>query len=213
MSDTINYARLQEYLETLVPPRDAELVRMEEYAREHDFPIIGPTAGYVCYQTARLIGARRVYELGSGYGYSTAWFARAVHEHGGGEVHHVVWDEKLSSMARQHLDALGYGDLIRYHVGEAVAALRTATGPFDLIFMDIQKSGYPGALPFIEAQLRPGGVLLVDNVLWSGRVMDEEATDADTQAIRQMTQALVSDPGWLTTITPVRDGLLLAYRA
>lgn len=208
----MNYARLQEYLETLVPPRDAELVRMEEYAREHDFPIIGPVAGLVCYQTARLIGARRIYELGSGYGYSTAWFARAVRENGGGEVHHVVWDEKLSGMARQHLNALGYGDLIRYHVGEAVAALRTASGPFDLIFMDIQKSGYPAALPFIAAQLRPGGVLLVDNVLWSGRVMDEEATDGDTQAIRQMTQALISDPGWLTTITPVRDGLLLAYR-
>src|SRR6476619_916846 len=108
---------LHEYLDRLVPPRPPEMQAMEAYAKQHDFPIIGPASGYFCYQIARMIGARRVFELGSGYGYSTAWFAKAVQENlaqggvegGGGEVHHVVWDEQLSQMARGHLGALGFG--------------------------------------------------------------------------------------------------------
>src|SRR5690348_16029352 len=100
MSDPFESDAIQSYLTSLVPPRPAEMQAMEAYAEETDFPIIGPAAGYVCYQVARMIGAKAVFELGSGYGYSTAWFARAVQENGGGVVHHVVWDEKLSSLAR-----------------------------------------------------------------------------------------------------------------
>src|SRR4029079_8323410 len=140
---------LQEYLDGLVPPRPAEMQAMEAYAKQHDFPIIGPASGYFCYQVARMIGARRVFELGSGYGYSTAWFAQAVRENGGGEVHHVVWDEQLSQKARGQLGALGVGDPVRAHVREAVQALREVAGPFDLIFNDIDKRGYPASLPVI----------------------------------------------------------------
>src|SRR5688572_14591960 len=143
------------YLETLVPPRPSELQAMEAYARERNFPIIGPVCAHLCYQVARMIGARRVFELGSGYGYSTAFFAKAVRENGGGEVHHTVWDEKLSVKARQHLSALGVDDVVRYHVAEAVSELRQADGPFDLIFNDIDKRGYPESLPVIEEKLRP----------------------------------------------------------
>src|SRR5688572_8287092 len=96
------------YLDALVPERPAELQKMEAYAEQHKFPIIGPACGHLCYQVARMIGARRIFELGSGYGYSTAFFARAVKENGGGVVHHVVWDEALSQRARTHLAALGY---------------------------------------------------------------------------------------------------------
>src|SRR5919107_280340 len=131
---------LHEYLDSLVPARPPELQAMEAYAKQTNFPIIGPASGYFCYQIARMTGARRVFELGSGYGYSTAWFARAVQENlaldgaKGGQVHHVVWDDDLSQKARGHLGALGFGDLVTYHVGEAVAALRGVDGPFDLIF-------------------------------------------------------------------------------
>src|SRR5215510_9364222 len=130
-------AYLQEYLDSLVPPRPPEMQAMEAYAKQTHFPIIGPASGYFCYQVARMIGARRVFELGSGYGYSTAWFARAVQENGGGVVHHVVWDEDLSRRARGHLDALGLGDQVRYTVGEAVDTLRRTEEQFDIIFNDI----------------------------------------------------------------------------
>src|SRR5215472_5491651 len=117
-------AEVRDYLDRLVPPRPAEMQAMEAYAKEVGFPIIGPASGYFCYQVARMLGATRVFELGSGYGYSTAWFARAVQENGGGVVHHVVWDEELSRRARGHLSALGYEDIVQYRVGEAVQALR-----------------------------------------------------------------------------------------
>ncbi|MGE5235799.1 MAG: O-methyltransferase [Acidobacteriota bacterium] len=212
MAEQLEWRQVQEYLGKLVPARDGELVRMETEAAESGFPIVGPAAGAVCYQIARLAGARRVFELGSGFGYSTAWFARAVQENGGGEVHHVVWDEALSTRARQHLARLGLADVVRFHVGEAVATLRESEGLFDLIFNDIDKDGYPGSLPAIEEKLRPGGVLIVDNALWHGRVFDAADTSPFTQGVRELTRLMTTDPRWLTSLLPVRDGLLVALR-
>jgi predicted O-methyltransferase YrrM len=160
-----------------------------------------------------MIGARQVYELGSGYGYSTAWFCRAVQENGGGAVHHVVWDEELSQRARGHLAALGYADLVRFHVGEAVQALIAEDdASFDLIFNDIDKDGYPMALPVIAAKLRPGGVLIIDNMLLRGRVYDSQATGADLDGVREFTRMITTDDAWVSTLVPIRDGLTVAQR-
>ncbi len=204
--------QVQEFLDSLVPPRPEPLRAMEAHAAETDFPIVGPASGWLCYQVARMIGARRVFELGSGYGYSTAWFARAVRENGGGTVQHVVWDAGLSADARRYLDALGFGDIVAYRVGEAVQALREAEGEFDLIFNDIEKQGYPASLPVIEAKLRRGGVLIVDNMLWSGRIFDEADTSPATAGVRELTRRIFGDPEWIASIAPVRDGVLVAYR-
>ncbi len=204
--------QVQSYLESLVPERPAEMMAMEAHARATHFPIIGPTAGYLCYQLARMISARRVFELGSGFGYSTAWFARAVDENGGGEVHHVVWDEELSRQARGHLTALGYSDIVRYHVGEAVAALSQTPGPFDLIFNDIDKPAYPASLPVIAAKLRPGGLLIVDNMLWSGRIFDAGDHSPATAGVRELTRLATQTPDWISTLLPIRDGLLVAVK-
>jgi len=200
------------YLESLVPARHPVLIAMEAYARERDFPIIGPVVGHLCYQMARMIGAHRVFELGSGFGYSTAFFARAVEENGGGVVHHVVWDEALSTQARTHLDAMGYGGLITYHVGEAIETLRSQDGPFDLIFNDIDKHAYPASLPVIESKLRPGGVLIIDNMLWSGRIFDARDSSADTAGVREITGMLTTSPAWTTSVIPIRDGVVVAFR-
>jgi predicted O-methyltransferase YrrM len=205
-------AQVQEYLDSLVPARAAEMQAMEAYAKETGFPIIGPSSGQLCYQIARMIGARRVFELGSGYGYSTAWFARAVQENGGGTVHHVVWDEQLSQRARGHLGAMGYGDIVRYDVGEAVAALRAAEGPFDLIFNDIDKHGYPASLPVIAEKLRPGGVLIIDNMLWHGEIFDADNRSANTEGVREFTRLITTDAGWIASLVPIRDGLIVAYK-
>ena len=205
--------QLGSYLDALVPARHPELISMEQWAREHRFPIVGPASGNLCYLVARMIGARQVYELGSGYGYSTAWFCRAVQENGGGAVHHVVWNEELSQRARGHLAALGYADLVRYHVGEAVQALTAEDdASFDLIFNDIDKDGYPKALPVIAAKLRPGGVLIIDNMLLRGRVFDAEASGADLDGVREFTRMITGDDAWITTLVPIRDGLIVARR-
>ena len=204
--------QLNQYMEELVPERPAELQRMEAYAREHSFPIIGPTAGYACYQIACMSGARNIYEMGSGYGYSTAWFAKAVLDNGSGIVHHVVWDEKLSMRARRHMEILGYSDIVQYTVGEAVQALQKEKGPFDLIFNDINKEDYPKSVAVMEEKLRPGGVLVIDNALRSGRIFDDDDQSQGTNGVRELTRLLTESDSWVTTIWPIRDGLLVAYK-
>ena len=200
------------YLDGLVPERATELRGMERAAEATKFPIIGPASGHLCYLIARMIGARRVFELGSGFGYSTAWFARAVRENGGGEVHHVVWDDDLSRRARAHLEQLGYTDLVRYHVAEAVATLRATDGPFDIIFNDIDKRDYPASIDAILPKLRRGGVLIIDNLLWSGRILDPADQTPDTEGVRAVTRRIMESDDWIASIVPIRDGVLVAYR-
>ena len=186
---------------------------METIAARTDFPIIGPAAGHFCYLVTRLSGARRVFELGSGFGYSTAWFARGVLENGGGVVHHVVWDAELSAKARKHLRALELDHLVEFHVGEAVEMLQQMPGPFDLIFNDIDKTGYPASLPVIADRLRDGGLLITDNLLWHGRILDASDQSPDTLGVRELTRLVTSDPRWTASIVPIRDGLLVARRS
>ncbi|MGB5835120.1 MAG: O-methyltransferase [Thiohalocapsa sp.] len=219
MSDSAIPALLQSYLDELVPDRPRELRAMEAMAEADGFPIIGPACGQVCYLIARMIRARRVFELGSGFGYSTAWFARAVREncgdkqpHPDGEVHHTVWDQSLSDQAHRHLTTLGLVDLVRFHRGEAVEALRHTDGHFDLVFSDIDKEGYPGSLPVIEQRLRPGGALIVDNMLWGNRILDPAVRDAATEGVRRLTRQVADSDRWIGSILPIRDGLLLAMR-
>ena len=212
MSVPILPAEISRYLDDLVPERPAELAGMERIAEATDFPIIGPASGQLCYLIARMIGARRIFELGSGYGYSTAWFARAVRENGGGEVHHVVWDADLSARARKHLEELGYADLVQFHVGEAVKTLRGIEGPFDVIFNDIDKHGYPDSIDAIHPKLRPGGVLIIDNLLWSGRILDPADQSPNTEGVRAVTRRVMQSDDWIASIVPIRDGVLVAYR-
>lgn len=212
MDDAISWEQVQEYLHSLVPARPQEMLDMEEYAKKKGFPAIGPVCGYLCYQIARMVGARRIFELGSGYGYSTAWFAKAVKENGGGKVFHVVWDEKLSAKARIHLNKLGYDDIVTYRVSEAVQALKETEGPFDIIFNDIDKEGYPDSLPAIKEKLRSGGVLIIDNMLWDGRIFGKQDKHESTIAICEFTEQITNDPDWIVTLVPIRDGMIIGYK-
>ena len=204
---------LASYLDGLVPERHPVLREMEDVARRTDFPIIGPACGHLCYLLTRLIGATQVFELGSGFGYSTAWFARAVRENGGGRVHHVVWDEKLASRARDYLERMDLTDVVEFHMGEAVATLREHGGPFDIVFNDIDKDGYPASLGVIVDRVRRGGLLITDNLLWSARILDQADKSAATEGVRELTKRVHADPRWIPAIVPLRDGMLVAMRA
>ena len=153
MPQPLDPSTISEYLERIMPRRDPVLEEMEARARKERFPIVGPAVGQMLYLLTRLCGARRVFEMGSGFGYSTAWFAMGVRDNGGGEVTHVVWDEALSTAARGYLGRLGLDGIVRYRVGEAVAELAKTDGPFEIIFNDINKKGYPASLPVIKAHL------------------------------------------------------------
>jgi len=208
----LTYQATQNYLTALVPPREKELQEMESYAEKHNFPIIGPACGYYCYQLACMIGAKSVFELGSGYGYSTAWFSKAVKENGGGVVHHTVWDEELSKSANSHLLKLGFADIVLYHVAEAVEYLCQESGPFDIIFNDIDKEAYPASLGVIKEKLRSGGLLIIDNMLWHGRVFDDRDISPATEGVREFTRRITADTDWIVSLAPVRDGMIIAYK-
>lgn len=204
--------RVVDYLNELARHGDPVLTRLEAEAREERFPIIGPAAGQFCYLIARLIGARRVFELGSGFGYSTIWFAKAVRDNGGGSVTHTVWDESLSQRARTNVAEAGLSDIVRFHVGEAVSALRGTPGPFDLIFNDIDKHGYPDSLPVIKERLRVGGALIIDNMLWHGAIFDASDISANTEGVRTVTRRIYEDPDWAASLIPIRDGMIAAMK-
>jgi len=118
----------------------------------------------------------------------------------------------LSAEARDRLGGMGLGEVVRFHVGEAVGILQEAEGPFDLIFNDIDKQGYPDSLPVMAAKLRPGGTILIDNMLWSGRILDPADRSPATEGVREFTRRIGSDPGWEVTLIPIRDGLILARK-
>jgi caffeoyl-CoA O-methyltransferase len=211
MTEQLLDPKLLDYFRVLRPERNQTMIEMENLALEVGFNIVGPDVGHLMYLFAKLVGAKRIFELGSGFGYSTAWFARAVHENGGGEVHHVVWDEVLSRTAKGFLEDLDYDCLIQFRVGEAVGILQTTDGPFDLIFNDIDKDGYPASIAVIKEKLRPGGLLILDNMLWQGRIFDPKDQNPQTLGIRQVTHMLNTDRDFTTTLLPIGDGILLAY--
>ncbi len=206
------YEQICDYHTQLSSHADPILLRMEEEARQERFPIVGPAAGKFLYMMARAIGARRIFELGSGYGYSTLWFARAVRENGGGEVHHTVWNEHLHERAKKNLTEAGYADLVRFHHGEAVGLLRLADGPFDILFNDIDKDGYPASLPAMKEKLRVGGLILIDNMIWHGRIFDPADQAPATQGVREFTRMLQADPDFVFQLVPIRDGIITALR-
>ena len=155
-----------------------------------------------------------MFELGSGYGYSAYWFARAVGENG--EVYLTDGDPENEKKALHYLGRAGLAERVRYRVGDAVARFGEVDGDFDIVYCDIDKHGYPGAWRAARDRIRIGGMFICDNTLWSGRVLgDPEIEDSRpewTAAIMEMNRAVAGDPDYLATIFPIRDGVLVALR-
>src|SRR5206468_881245 len=159
----------------------------------------------------RSIRARRVFELGSGYGYSALHFAHAVGE--AGVVHCTELSEENVRLAEGFLTRAGVWGRVTYHREEATAALRRVGGTWDIVYNDIDKDGYPATVDLAHAHLRRGGLFITDNVLWSGRVLEgEDDGAAATRGVVEFTRRLMAHPGFLTAIDPTRDGVAVALR-
>lgn len=199
---------LNDYIVSQTRFDDPILIEMEERAQRDGFPIIGSAVGPWLYFFTRLMKASHVFEMGSGYGYSTWFFARGIKENGGGMVTHTVWDEGLSRDARNYLERAGLADQCDFQVSESVLALSGASRGIDIIFCDIDKEMYPGALDVVESKLKPGGLFICDNLLWSGRVMHETAAgDEATAGVKEITRMLRESPRWDFLLLPLRDGV------
>lgn len=198
-------------LERLERLDEPVLLQMEAHAADLGFPIVGRNVGVTLEVLARAGGAHRVVELGSGFGYSAYWFARAVGP--AGEVHCTDGLPENARKAESYLTSAGLWDRVSFHVGDAVEELGKLDGEFDIVYDDIDKDGYPAAWMAARDRIRVGGLYICDNVLWYGRVpAGGEPPDGVTEAIREHNRLIAEDERYLSTIVPTRDGVMVAVR-
>lgn len=205
---------IEQYLYTLTQQSDHPVLEeMEALAREKNFPIVGRLVGISLEIYAKMIGARRVFEFGSGYGYSAYWFGKAVGADG--EVVCTDHDPLNVERAQRYLTAAGLWERMQFHADTAQTVFRQATGMFDICYNDANKSDYPDIWLMARERIRPGGLYIADNVLWHGRVVTEKEDDTKpkrTRAIKEHNRLICKDPEFDAFINPTRDGVIVARR-
>jgi predicted O-methyltransferase YrrM len=204
----IIHPEIDRYLHELANPDDPVLREMELLAAELSFPIVGPQVGQLLAVLTRSVSARRVIELGSGFGYSAYWFARAVGARG--EVTLTEHSAEQAAQAQEFLQRGGLLDRVRVEVGDALRIIERVEGPFDIVFNDIEKERYPLVLERAAAVLRPGGLLISDNMLWFGTVLDPEPDEPSTRGVKELTRMLYESRDFQTVLLPVRDGVTVS---
>jgi predicted O-methyltransferase YrrM len=164
---------------------------------------------------ARGCGATRILEIGTCIGYSTLWMATALPA--GGALFTMEFDPARAARARDHFSAAGLADRVSVIVGDATRFLHKVSGPFDLIFQDSDKKLYEPMLDRLVELLRPGGLLVADNILWNGEVIpgyvaEKKYSEEDTAAIVSVSQRVVHDPRLYTSFLPVGDGVSVSVK-
>ncbi len=205
----IVYKEIDDYIDRLANRGDAALQAVERQGEAEEWPIVAAAEGSLLHVLARSVRAKRILELGTAIGYSGTWLARALPDDG--ELVTVEHHPETATLARKNLEKTGVASKVKILVGDAQAILANLNGPFDFIFNDIDKAGYPAVLePCIE-RLRVGGLLVTDNVLWGGDVA-RKVRSTETQAIRTYNERLANDPRMIAAIVPLRDGVSVALK-
>ncbi len=209
------HPKIFEYLTSLHRHHDEPVIlEMEAEGKSRGFPIVGRVVGAFLEVMALSVGARRIFEFGSGYGYSAYWFSRAV----GPSGRVICTDGKAENArkARAYLDRVGCWEQIDFHVGWAQDVFRATEGPFDVIYNDVDKDAYPEVWRLARERVRPGGLYIADNTLWSGRVVQQRVVDdvapGWTEAIKEHNRLIADDPEYDCFLNPIRDGVIVARR-
>lgn len=217
------------------PEPNEVLSEMEAYAEREGFPIVGPEVGGWLCQLVHLTGAKRVFEFGSGYGYSACWFARALPADG--EIVLTEREEDNLERAREYLGRMGAEDLATIEVGDAVETASRYDGEFDVALLDVEKYQYVDAFEAIRESIPPGGVVAADNTMSAGResaddtvdfevllrAIDDESfdvADADlddlgcrsTAGVLEYLGHVGDHPDFETTLLPLGDGVTVSVR-
>jgi predicted O-methyltransferase YrrM len=200
---------IAEYMQNVTPERDRVLEEMERYAAERKFPIIGPLVGRTLYLLAQLTQAKRILELGSGFGYSAYWFAKAT----GKDCEIICTEGNPENIQRgqEYLRRGKIGNKVTFHAGDALNIIDKVEGQFDIIFNDVDKHQYPKVFRKALPRLRNGGLLISDNVLWSGKILDRKP-DADTAGILTYNRLIYASKECFSIILPVRDGVSVSIK-
>ena len=204
--------------------------QVEHYAEEHTTPVgdlferlaeetrakttapqmmVGRIEGQFLARLVRLSGAKRILELGTFTGYSSISMASALPA--GGRIITCDVDPDATAIARRYMDESGFGDRIEIRLGPALETIEALEGPFDLIFIDADKPNYIAYYEAVLPLLSEDGLIVADNVLWSGRVLDEDVDDS-TRAIKEFNEHVRSDSRVISVMLTVRDGMTLIQK-
>ncbi|MFB6154290.1 MAG: O-methyltransferase [Haloferacaceae archaeon] len=201
------------------PDHDGIQAEMAAYAEEHGFPIIGPDAGGVLRLVARLTDARRIFEFGSGFGYSAYWFLQGMHTES--EIVLTEVDADELDMAREFFERAGIADRAEFRRGDAMEIVDEYDGPFDVVLMDHQKARYADGFRRVREKVRPGGVVAVDNIMRGPVEFDSllayleggpEPEDGSTAGVAEFLDTVDADPAFETTVLPVGSGVSLSVK-
>lgn len=209
------HPEITKYIDSLLTGLDEPiLLEMEKLAREKNFPIVERQVGAFLEVMAKSIGAKRIFEFGSGYGYSAYWFAKAVGDKG--TVICTEGEETNLTLAKDFLTRAGLWDRIDFHVGWAQEEIEKIDGDFDIIYNDVDKCDYPEVWSLAKKRLRKGGLYIADNCLWFGHVTEEVVTNdiapGWTEAIKEHNQMIADDPDFDFFINPTRDGVIVCRK-
>lgn len=203
--------RVDEYITSLFARDDDVLAALREAADREGLPpiSIGAVTGRLLQVLISAVRAERVLEVGTLGGYSAIWMARALPR--SGRLVTIEIDERHADFARRYFTRAGLDDRIEVRVGRALDVLPAFDGErFDVVFLDADKEPLPTYLDWSLRLLRPGGLLVADNALWGGRVLDPTTEDEGTRGVREFNRRLATDERLRGTIIPVGDGLAVA---
>jgi predicted O-methyltransferase YrrM len=206
---------VEQYLSGLNHARDSILDDIARAGAADDLPLIDAEVGALLRVLATAVGARRILEIGTCIGYSGIWLAGALPKDG--MLITIEKDEERARIAKENFGRAGLADRVSIMVGDAQLKIAKVAGPFDLIFQDGAKPLYITLLDSLVGLLRPGGLLVTDNVLWDGTVVPgftntPQRDDADTRAIATYNERISKHPSLLTSIVPLRDGVAISVK-
>ncbi|MDP9360219.1 MAG: O-methyltransferase [Acidobacteriota bacterium] len=193
-----------EYLDTLLPPRDALLAQMEAFAAEHGHPIADPEVGQLMRILVRAKQPKHLIEVGTNIGYSVVVLGRECTP--SAVIETIDLDRDILATARNFVAEAGLVCEVKFHQGSALEVLPTLTGPFDFVFIDCVKTEYEQYLDQLLPKLSPGAMIVCDNLLWGGKVA-EEVHDPSTDALRAFNRRITTDARLTTIVLPVGDGV------
>jgi predicted O-methyltransferase YrrM len=206
---------VERYLSSLNRQGDAVLQDIARVGEERDLPLVDAEVGALLRVLATAVGATRILEIGTAIGYSGIWLAGALPA--GGMLFTMEFEEERARQARENFARAGLSDRVSVIVGDAQRMLAKVAGPLDLIFQDGDKKMYEPMLDRFAELLRPGGLLVTDNVLWNGEVVPgfvqkPQHPAPDTRAIAAYNERLNNHPAFLTSIVPLRDGVAISVK-
>lgn len=215
MRDDITNIAIEDYLAALMPPRSEVFAELEQRAHIRGLPILGPVEGQFLYLIAKSIGARDALEIGTATGYAAMWILRAVVP-AGGSLTAIERQPERYKLAREYIERAGYSDRFIIHEGDWLSVLETLKGPYDLIFLDILRNlsdehDAIKALDLCLSRLRPNGMLIGDNVLCNGQVIEEDAAPT-VRGIQEFNYAIMHHPQLESVIVPLRDGVAICRK-